>query len=42
MHFVMHAFSNHVRVLNKVMPIDLPAQSAILLFNNLWGFNTVG
>ena len=30
MHFVMHAFSNHVEVLNNVTPIDLPAQSAVL------------
>ena len=30
MHFVMHAFSNHVKVLRNVMPIDLLVQSAVL------------
>ncbi len=30
MHFVMHAFSNHVKVLHDVTPIDLLAQSAVL------------
>ena len=30
MHFVMHAFSNHVRVLHDVTSIDLLAQSAVL------------
>ena len=30
MHFVMHAFNNHVKVLHSVTPIDLLAQSAIL------------
>ena len=30
MHFVMHAFNNHVRVLHDVTPIDLLAQSAVL------------
>ena len=30
MHFVMHAFSNHVKVLHNVTPIDLLVQSAIL------------
>ncbi len=30
MHFVMHAFSNHVEVLHSVTPIDLLAQSAVL------------
>ena len=30
MHFVIHAFSNHVEVLHNVTPIDLPAQSAVL------------
>ena len=37
-HFVMYAFSNHAVVLHNVTPIDLLAQSAILLFNRLtWG-----
>ena len=30
MHFVMHAFSNHVEVLHNVMPLDLLVQSAVL------------
>ena len=30
MHFVMHAFSNHVKVLHNVTPIDLLVQSAVL------------
>ncbi len=30
MHFVMHAFNNHVKVLHDVTPIDLLAQSAVL------------
>ena len=30
MHFVMHAFNNHVEVLHNVTPIDLPAQLAVL------------
>ena len=30
MHFVIHAFSNHVGVLYNVTPIDLLAQSAVL------------
>ena len=30
MHFVMYAFSNHVRVLHNVTPIDLLDQSAVL------------
>ncbi len=30
MHFVMHAFNNHVRVLHNVTPIDLLVQSAVL------------
>ncbi len=29
-HFVMHAFSNHVKVLHSVAPIDLLDQSAVL------------
>ena len=30
MHFVMHMFSNHVKVLRDVTPIDLLVQSAVL------------
>ena len=30
MHFVMHAFSNHVGILHNVTSIDPPAQSAVL------------
>ena len=30
MHFVMHAFNNHVEVLHNVTPIDLLVQSAVL------------
>ncbi len=30
MHFVMHAFNNHVKVLHDVTPIDLLVQSAVL------------
>ena len=30
MHFVMHAFNNHIKVLHDVTRIDLPAQSAVL------------
>ena len=30
MHFVMHVFNNHVRVLHGVTPIDLLVQSAVL------------
>ncbi len=30
MHFVMHAFSNYVKVLHGVTPIDPLAQSAVL------------
>ena len=30
MHFVMHAFSNHVKVLHNVTPLDLLAQVAVL------------
>ena len=30
MHFVMHAFNNHVMLLHNVTPIDLLVQSAIL------------
>ncbi len=30
MHFVMHAFNNHVKVLHTVTPIDLLAQSVVL------------
>ncbi len=30
MHFVMHAFNNHVKVLHEVTPIDLLVQSAVL------------
>ncbi len=30
MHFVMHEFNNHVKVLHDVTPIDLLAQSAVL------------
>ena len=30
MHFVMHAFSNHVEVLHNVTPIDLLVQVAVL------------
>ncbi len=36
MHFAMHAISNHVEVLNKVTPIDLPVQSAVLLSLTGW------
>ena len=31
MHFTMHASRSHDEVLNKVTPIDLPVQSAVLL-----------
>ncbi len=31
MHFVMHAFSNYVKVLHNVTPIDLLAQTTVLL-----------
>ena len=30
MHFVMHAFSNHVEVLHNVTPLDLLVQVAVL------------
>ena len=36
MHFAMHAFSSHVEVLNKVTPIDLPVQSAVLFSPMGW------
>ncbi len=36
MHFAMHAFSSHVEVLNKVTPIDLPVQSAVLFSLTGW------
>ena len=36
MHFVMHAFSSHIEVLNEVMPIDLLVQSAVLFSLTGW------
>ena len=36
MHFAIHAFSSHVEVLNKVTPIDLLAQSAVLFSLTGW------
>ena len=36
MHFAMHAFSSHVEVLNKVTPIDLLVQSAVLFSLTGW------
>ena len=36
MHFAMHAFSSHVEVLNKITPIDLLAQSAVLFSLTGW------
>ena len=35
MHFVRHAFSNHVEVLNKVALIDLLAQSVTSLGDSI-------
>ncbi len=34
MHFLMHAFNNHVMVLHSVTPLDLLAQVAVLFFNS--------
>ncbi len=36
MHFAMHAFSSHAEVLNKVTPIDLLVQSAVLFSLTGW------
>ena len=36
MHFAIHAFSSHVEVLNKVTPIDLLVQSAVLFSLTGW------
>ena len=36
MHFAMYAFSNHVEILNKVTPIDLLVQSAVLFSLTGW------
>ncbi len=36
MHFAMHAFSSYVEVLNKVTPIDLLVQSAVLFSLTGW------
>ena len=36
MHFAMHAFSSHAEVLNKVTPIDLLEQSAVLFSLTGW------
>ncbi len=30
MHFVIHVFNNHIKVLHNVTPIDLLVQSAVL------------
>ncbi len=41
MHFVMHAFNNHVGILHNVTPIDLLGQSAVLFFNSSKWFGII-
>ena len=40
MHFAMYAFSNHAEVLNKVTPIDLLVQSAVLFSLTGWSLGS--